>query len=252
MAAKYKLNEKIFQSPEDIGNVPLVGDNAIIVRDKNFSDLMDKYGKETNTQKENEFLKDLNNFFIRNKWRDIDKSDLELLLRYKSKFPLILDPAKSSNVVFRGATISLETVLQLGITKASGKSYYLKGPFPTVSSKRSDAPGLSFSTEIRIAEDFATEKLYTPEVLLRENRVPCIYGLRTNNPKLLFNPDFITNISVHDDEKETILVGNEFKPDGIILYKPSFIIENAMSSSYNFEEQYPLYYELNKMIKNFK
>jgi hypothetical protein len=256
MAAKYKfkLTEKVFNSIQDIGKLPFMDKNTTVWRDKNLSQLISQYGEEPNTEQENLFLKNLQTFFTRNKWVDIEKSDLELLLKYKGKFPNILNPAVSTNVVFRGATIPVEDILKMDIKKKSGQSYIMSGPFSPVKSQNVNAPGLSFSSEIRIAEDFATEKLYTVETLVKSNRLPCIYGLRANNPKLLFNPEFIKNISIHDDESEVILVGNSFTPDGIILFKPSFVIENAMSSLYGgtFEETYPLFAELKEKLKVFK
>lgn len=214
------LQEKVFNSEKDIGNLPFLGKNATVWRDNTLSQLISKYGEEPNTEQENLFLKNLQTFFTRNKWVDIEKSDLELLLSYKSKFPGVLDPSVSSKLVYRGATIDASYFQRKDckISKVSSSLFKVTfSQYPKINSRGETSPGLSFSTDSKTAITFMEEKFLTIEKLIDEGRIPCVYILKSNNPQLIFNPEFIKDISIFDDESEVILVGNNFTPDGIII-----------------------------------
>jgi hypothetical protein len=201
--------------------------------------------KEPNTADEREFLKALHKYFSDDTEKIIDINVLKKLLQLKSKFPNILDPAKSRySSAYRGTTINIDTLLKSNITFYNFKVYNIKSPKITIQSKGSTGY-LSFSNSYQQAELFSKVNSKDINKLVANNIFPIVAEIDLKNPKLLFNTEFTKSISEFDEE-EFMLVDTKFIPINIFLIRP----DDIFSKIKNIEKTAPKFHELQSKLNS--
>jgi hypothetical protein len=216
-----------------------------IVNKQHIKSLLSK--KEPNSNDEKIFLKALNKYFSDNVEKTIDTDVLNKLLQLKSKFPNILDPAKSRySSAYRGTTINIDILLESDIKFYNFNVYNIESPGIIIQSKGS-AGYLSFSNSYQQAELFSKVNSKDINKLISTNTFPIISEIDLTNPKLLFNTEFTRAISEFDEE-EFILVDNKFTPSNIFIVNPNDIFSKIK----NIKKTAPKFYELQSKLNSSK
>ena len=185
---------------------------------------------EPNTEDEEKVLELLINYFNYNTSGELG-AYLKDLLPLKSKFPKILDPqaqgyipasseetewvSNGGDYVWRGATMPLDQAKKL-IRNAvythpaflKERGFIINQPSITYTSRGKDKGFTSFSSDLSGAIQFKGKML--------TDAVSVIYGVKKSNPNLIMNPDASNSIS-RFMENETLYVGNNVKPDVVII-----------------------------------
>lgn len=177
--------------------------------------LAKSYKEEPNTPEETVFLNKLSQYI--NVHSDtLNLHDLKFLQKVKERFPNILKPNTSveGGLVYRGATINAETILDPNIKIVSENRDRIKVVGVNKATSRSKTGYLSFSTSFNIANDFSS---YGVSDTLLKDRLPAIYGISAKDPNLLFNNEFMNAISDVGEEDEVFYLDTTFTPEVVYL-----------------------------------
>ena len=237
---EFEYGSQLFADPEDENLVNVEFLDNLIAK------------PEPNTDDEKKLLKALSDYFSGDVVKNIDTSILKKLLQLKSKFPKILDPAKSRNagLAYRGTTIGIDTLLKAtdngSLFKHSYNVYVIDNPKITIQSKGSTGY-LSFTAEIVYAESFAIGNMGGNgyENLLKQKLFPITAEISSKDPNLLFNPVFVRALSGYDEE-EILLIDTKYTPDARFLTDPYHILKNLDNQDFPVD---PGYYELKKQLE---
>lgn len=183
---------------------------------------------EPNTEDEKQLIAFLEEFFdmpemVANKAKFADM--LSVLVKVKSKFPKLLDPAQGTpkEFIWRGATITRDIFMDLNWKVIKKADPYLVATSPIKPVKpRSDRGVHSFTAVWQTAWKFANRHNIHPNMW----RIPCVFKISVKDKNTLFNPMFLNTIGMWS-EFEVLYVGDSFKP---IEYQiPSYVIKRIMS-----------------------
>lgn len=222
---------KDIQERLNVGN-KLFADNEVEIR-QDFQKFIEKvYAPdfEPNTEDENELIDTLKGYFKLNKSGGLGIY-LKELVPLKSRFPKILDPraqdyipasseetewvSNGGDYAWRGATMPLDQAQKL-IRDArylhspmfKERGFVINQPNITYVS-RGERGFTSFSSDLIASLNFKGN-------LANPNTVSVIYGVKKSNPNLLLNPDMADSLSPFK-ENESLYVGDEVKPDVVII-----------------------------------
>lgn len=238
---EFEYGSQLFADPKD--------ENLVNV--EFLDDLIAK--SEPNTEDEKKLLKALSDYFSKDVFKNIDIDTLKKLLQLKSKFPKILDPAKSrlhAGLAYRGTTIGIDTLLKAidngSLSQIGYRNYVIQNPKITIQSKGSTGY-LSFSAESAAAKAFAIGNMAGNRYknLIKQKLFPITAEISSKNPNLLFNPVFVRALSGYDEE-ETLLIDSKYTPDAIYLTDPYKILKSLDNEDFPVD---PGYYELKKQLE---
>ena len=221
---------KNIQERLDVGD-KLFADNEVEIK-QDFQKFIEKvYAPdfEPNTEDENELIATFREYFKSNKSGGLGIY-LKDLVPLKSKFPKILDPraqdytpaaseetewvSNGGDYAWRGATMPLNQAQKL-IRDAeyqhspffSDRGFVINQPNITYVS-RGERGFTSFSSDLKGALNFKGK--------MGSDAVSVIYGVKKSNPNLILNPDMADSLSPFK-ENETLYVGDDVKPDVVII-----------------------------------
>ena len=155
-------------------------------------------------------------------YTDININLLKDLLKIKNKYPKELDPKVGGNKFgYRGTTFSKEFIDKLKVkSKSNGVTEYEVPPNLKINS-RGKRGFLSFSTDEEVAKGFGHYSGYVDHKK-SPDRVGGYVKVSLDNPNFIIHPDYMGELSKDmeyskESEKETLFIGNSFKPDSIFV-----------------------------------
>ena len=183
---------------------------------------------EPNTEDEKQLIAFLEDFFDMPEMVDNKAAFanmLSTLVKVKSKFPKLLDPAQGTpkQFIWRGATMTMDMFMKLDWKVIKKADPYLSATGPIKSVRpRSDRGVHSFTAVWQTAWKFANRHNIRPNMW----RIPCVFKISVKDKNTLFNPMFLNTIGMWS-EFEVLYVGDSFKP---VEYQiPSYVIKRIMS-----------------------
>ena len=232
------VGDKLFADPD--AAYALRNDDGI---DKNFYKWVERvYGPdyEPNTPEENKMLFALGKYFGQATYaKELGKYVGELKA-LKSKFPNMLDPKNAKSGIsnkfpgyaMRGAKLPIDQYEKLirksELLSDSFESYALiKDPGITYKS-RGQYGFTSFSVDFTQAAKFGRS-------FKEKDWIGVVYGVKLSDPNLVINPSFANELSDYK-ESETLYVGNEIKPDFVVIVDPR-MVSNFLYDIKAYEEE---------------
>lgn len=155
-------------------------------------------------------------------YSDIDVNLLKDLLKIKSKYPNQLDPRTGGNSFgYRGTTFNKDFISKLKVkSKSNGVTEY-EVPSNLKITSKGKRGFLSFSTDEEVAKGFGHYSGYVDHKK-SPDRVGGYVKVSLDNPNFIIHPDYMGELSKDmeyskESEKETLFIGNSFKPDSIFV-----------------------------------
>lgn len=203
--------------------------------------------EEINTEDEENFLTDLENYKAFNTADPDFLAILKGLKPLQSKFPGVLDPTKSSSVtskfVYRGTNISISSISKYTPKKTES---YIEYNNPIKLKTKGTKGFMSFSIDESIAFEFATNYGDSEEPtieLLDKGLISVIISIPLSDPNLIINPDFMRAFipSEYENELETFYLGDSLTTSKILI--PIEIIETINENFDQIPDKYKLDYK---------